>query len=301
MNRTIKRRLIESIGGGIVAIVLFFFLTGVKVPNLDDRTDTYFSQAIYKAGLAYATCRVINASVSVIKESSLQLEPAGLGVSLAVGQVLDPIDDMTERLSDVLVTAITALGVQKLTFEIAQALAPSVFAVLLFGYAVLVWFENPRITAFRKGLIRLLLFIAIARFCLPVSSLVNDFLQENYFAQQIAEANDQLAMSSAELDRLKEVSLPEIDGLLGTLENSAAFIKQKTVEFKNVLISTTQNMGLMIENMLKLTFLYMGIFIIQVIVLPILSFWLLVKFANLFFVKQISYKKPVVPMPARGA
>ena len=283
MNRTIKRRLIESLGGGIIAIVLFFFLSGVKVPKLDDRTDTYFSQAIYKAGLAYATCRVINASISVIKESSLQLEPAGLGVSLAVGQALDPIDDMTERLSDVLVTAITALGVQKLTFEIAQALAPSVFAVFLFGYAVVVWFENPRISAFRKGLMRLLLFIAIARFCLPVSSLANDFLQEHYFAQQIAEANDQLAMSSAELDRLKDVSLPEIDGLIGTLENSAAFIKQKSVELKNVLVSTTQDMGLIIENMLKLTFLYVGIFIIQVIVLPLLSFWLLVKLANLIF------------------
>ena len=283
MNRTIKRRLIESLGGGIIAIVLFFFLSGVKVPKLDDRTDTYFSQAIYKAGLAYATCRVINASISVIKESSLQLEPAGLGVSLAVGQALDPIDDMTERLSDVLVTAITALGVQKLTFEIAQALAPSVFAVFLFGYAVVVWFENPRISAFRKGLMRLLLFIAIARFCLPVSSLANDFLQEHYFAQQIAEANDQLAMSSAELDRLKYVSLPEIDGLIGTLENSAAFIKQKSVELKNVLVSTTQDMGLIIENMLKLTFLYVGIFIIQVIVLPLLSFWLLVKLANLIF------------------
>jgi len=71
-------------------------------------TDAYFREAITKAGVAYATCRVLNASVSIVKDSSLQLEPAGVGISLAVGQALDPIDDMTERLSDVLVTAITS-------------------------------------------------------------------------------------------------------------------------------------------------------------------------------------------------
>jgi hypothetical protein len=54
--------------------------------------------------LTYATCRVINASVSIVKESSLQLEPAGVGISLAVGQALDPIDDMAAGPSELQLT-----------------------------------------------------------------------------------------------------------------------------------------------------------------------------------------------------
>jgi hypothetical protein len=76
---------------------------------LDTTADDYFRDAITKAGLTYATCRAVNASISIVKESSLQLEPAGVGVSLAVGQALDPIDDMTERLSDVLNKHVVAL------------------------------------------------------------------------------------------------------------------------------------------------------------------------------------------------
>ena len=101
INPTIARLIL------LVAVaIMLFILPGLKLPYLDQKADTYFSEAMTKAGLAYGVCRVINASVSVIKESQVQLEPAGLGVSLAAGQLLDPLDDMTERASDILVTAI---------------------------------------------------------------------------------------------------------------------------------------------------------------------------------------------------
>ena len=143
MNTTKKQKIIQSSVGVMIAILLFFS-SGLKLPVLDTMTDTYFRESIAKAGVAYATCRVINASVSIVKDSSLQLEPAGVGISLAVGQALDPIDDMTERLSDVLVTAITSLGVQKLAYEISVSFAPPMLSIFLFALSILLWCENER-------------------------------------------------------------------------------------------------------------------------------------------------------------
>jgi len=246
-------------------------------------TDTYFREAITKAGVAYATCRVINASVSIIKDSSLQLEPAGVGISLAVGQALDPIDDMTERLSDVLVTAITSLGVQKLAYEISVSFVPRMLSIFLFALSILLWFENERLTSLQKTITRFIVLLIIARFCLPISSVADEYLQEHFFADQISGANERLAVGSAELDKLKDLSLPETDGVLGTIENSASFLKQKTTEFRNAFVATVTNTGDIIENLLKLTYLYVGIFLIQVVILPLLSFWFLVKTANALF------------------
>lgn len=241
------------------------------------------------AGVAYATCRVINASVSIIKESTLQLEPAGIGMSLAVGQILDPIDDMTERLSDVLVTAITSLGVQKLAYLISVSLAPPVFSIFLFILSVLVWFNNDRLKSFQKTIMRFALLIIIARFCLPMSSFANEFLYKHFFATQISDARKELESGTIELDKLKEFSFPEVDGILGTIENSTLFLKRKSIEFKNALVVTVNNMGSMVENLLNLTFLYVAIFMIQIILLPLVVFWLLVKTANaLFFYKYSS-------------
>jgi hypothetical protein len=276
-----KQKLIKSIVGIALALALFF-ASGIKLPVLDTETDTYFQKAITEAGLAYATCRVINASVSVVKESKLELGPMGVGVSLAVGQVLDPIDDMTERLSDVLVTAITSLGVQKLAYEICVALTPPVLAVLLLAFAILLWPVNQKAVVFRGVVGRIVLLILAARLCLPIAALVNETLYRQFFAEEINAAKKELAMGSVELEKLTGWSLPQVDGVLGTLENSAAFLKKKSIELQGALGVIIANMGSIIESLLRLTFLYVGIFVIQVIALPLMIFWGLVKSAHAF-------------------
>lgn len=294
MKTIIKDRLIKS-AVGIAAAIFLLFSSGIELPVLDTETDAYFREAITEAGIAYATCRVINASVSVIKESDLELGPMGVGISLAVGQVLDPIDDMTERLSDVLVVAITSLGVQKLAYEMSVSLAPPLLAALLFVLSFLIWFENERLAALQKTVSRFVLLIAVARFCLPLSSLANVFLHHQFFTAQIAEAKQELAIGSAELDKLKDWVLPEVDGVMGTIENNAAFLKQKTIEMKNALGVVVSNTGVIIESLLKLTFLYVGIFIIQVLALPLAAFWVLVKTSNAVFHRNLM----VLPVPTQ--
>jgi len=277
-----KEKVIKS-SAGIITAILLFFSYGLKLPIMEARTDAYFQESITKTGIAYATCRIINASVSIVKDSYLQLEPAGIGISLAVGQALDPIDDMAERLSDVLVTAITSLGVQKLVYEISVALAPPVLAIFILLISILMLFKNERLKSFRKVLIKFSLFVMIVRFCLPVSSIANDFIDKHFFSDQVSKARRELAMNSAKIDELNDFSLPKIDGVLGIIGSSGSFIKRKSTELKNSFFNAVSNMGDIIENLLKLTFLYVGMFMIQVVILPLLSFWFLIKIANALF------------------
>ncbi len=263
--------------------VLLFISPGLRLPVLDSTTDVYFSEAISKAGVAYATCRVINASVSIAKDSSLNLEPAGVGVTLAVGQALDPIDDMIERVSDVLVTAITSLGVQKLAFEIGVEILPRILAMVLLLFSILIWLENDKPARAQKTLVRFMLLILVTRFALPISAVANNYIQDNFFAEKISNANQELALGAAELDKLMQFTLPEIDGILGTIKNNASFIQRKSIEFKNAIVATVNNAGSIVDNLLKLAFLYVGVFLIQVIALPIMVFYLLAKFTNSLF------------------
>jgi len=272
----------KSITGVLLSIVLFFS-SGVQIPVLDSAADTYFKDSITKAGISYGVCRVINATVSVIQQSSVQLEPAGIGLSLAVGQIVDPINDMVERLSNVLVMSITSLGVQELAYEISITLVPPILAVFLLILSVLVWFKNTRVLKLQRILMSLLVIASIARFCLPISSVANEFLQETFFEDKIIEANGELTRGTADLDKLKDVQLPEYDGWMGTIENSASYLKQKSVDFKKAITITLENKGLIVENLLRLTFLYLGVFVIQVLVLPLLIFWFLMRIVNSLF------------------
>lgn len=286
MKPSIKKKTIKTAIGLFMAISLLI-CSGIKLPVLDAKTDSYFRDAITKAGVAYATCRIVNASVSIVKESDLQLEPAGIGVSLALGQALDPIDDMTERLSDVLVTAMTSLGVQKLAYEICVSMALPILSIFLIVLSMLIWFDNETISRLKITTLKILFIIVIARICLPMSSLTNAFIYEHFFAEKILAANNELSLGTAELDKLKDFSLPQIDGVLGTIENSASFLKRKSVAFNNAIVYAVSHMGAIVENLLKLTFLYVAIFLIQVIALPLFIFWILAKAANSLFQTNI--------------
>ncbi|MBT4363444.1 MAG: hypothetical protein HOD17_03060 [Desulfobacteraceae bacterium] len=277
-----KQKAILSIIGVIAAIFLFISAE-IKVPIIDENADEYFKTAVSEAALAYTTCRVINASVSIIKESKLQLEPAGIGLSLAIGQALDPIDDMTERLSDVIVTAIVSLGVQKIFYEISVFIAPLILSVAILLLSILIWSGDKRLKAIHQALLRVTLLVIIFRFFLPLSAVTNNFINKHFFQKKISIARSELALSSSNFNELKDFNLPEIDGIMGTIKGSASILKQKTIELKKVLKSVKNQTSGIIVNLLELTWLYAGVFFIQVIFLPLLAFWILTKMTNILF------------------
>ncbi|WP_300465296.1 hypothetical protein [Desulfobacula sp.] len=265
----------------VIALTLFM-LPGLKLPYLDQQADTYFAEAITKAGLAYSVCRVVNASVSVIKESQIHIEPAGLGVSLAAGQALDPLDDMTERASDILVTAIVSLGIQKIAYELSAAFAPVLIAIFLIAFVMATMLKSVRAKTIREIILKSIVLIAVARLCLPTSSIISSYLNGNYFSPEITRVKDELAMSSPVMERLKDMRMPEIDGVLGTVKNGFNFVGEKTSDLETVLKEMIQNTGNMVSNLLKLSYLYVALFVIQVILLPIGIFWLLSRITNAF-------------------
>lgn len=272
----------------VIAIALFM-VPGLKLPYLDANTDTYFTESMTKAGLAYGVCRVVNASVSVIKESQIQVEPAGLGVSLAAGQVLDPLDDMTERASNILVTAIVSLGIQKIAYELCVAFAPPVIGVAIIIFVGVTLFKGDRARGLRAIMLKSIILLAVARFCLPASSIINSYLHENYFSPQIIMARDALTMTSPELERLKDMTMPESDGVVETVKSGFSFVTEKTSDLSAALKSMVNNMGSMVSNLLKLSYLYVAFFAVQVILLPLVVFWLLARIANVLFGSSIPY------------
>ncbi len=280
-----KKKIFKFALGVVLAFLII--ISGMKIPILDSLTDCYFNDSITKAGLSYATCRGINALVSILLESELQIGPGGVGVTIALGQALDPIDDMTERLSDVLVTAVTSLGVQKLLYEISVSLTFPILFILLIIYFLLKLFNKEFFQNNRKKMIKILLLFFVIRLCLPISAIVNSYLYNFYFDDKIVEARDSLEMDTNTLDEIKKFTPQESNGLFSSIKNGAELILDKTIQLKKSLSETMDKANIIIENLLKLTFLYVGLFVVQVIILPVASFWILIKLANSIFEKDM--------------
>ena len=99
----------------ILALVFFneTFELNLLGYNLDKIGNEFLGEAIKKGGFTYLVVRISNAIISVIKESQVSVG-VGIDFQLAIGQILDPIDDALERLSTLLVILISMLGTLKI-------------------------------------------------------------------------------------------------------------------------------------------------------------------------------------------
>lgn len=78
---------------------------------LDDVGRETAEQAFSRALVTFAIARTLNGVISVAQGTEVAVEPAGVGVNFAPGEVLDPINDLVERFSSVMLVATSVLGV----------------------------------------------------------------------------------------------------------------------------------------------------------------------------------------------
>ena len=287
------RKLFQSrIAGSFLILILavtLFFMRDVRIPYADEVTDRYFEDTITKAGVTYGACAVINSTVSMVKESELELQPAGVGLSLSVGQVLDPVDDLVERLSDLLITAIMSLGLLKVLHEIFIFISPVIVSYILFILLILNITGTDFLHKFRSVLLKVMLIIIAVRFFLPVSALANKYLFDSFFEYKIEEIEGKLKIYDTGVQRSQNFTIPESQGIFDTISSGSAIIKNKAVQMSDTFMLFMRNIKDITKNLLNLTILYFSRFMFQVVILPLAAYFLLIKMINALFSVKLPY------------
>ena len=252
---------------------LFYGASFIKLPGIDKIADDYFSESIKAATISYATARGVNAVVSVVKESHLELAPAGVGVTIAAGQVLDPIDDMTERLSSLMVAAIASLGIQKIGFEISKAVAFKTIAIVLLLTIPLLWLNSTSLMALLQPAIKICLILLLLRFMLPASALISDSLYSNWLQPGIEDSVETLTIVSESYNEMSSMPAEQNTGFFSSMTAGAADKVEKT---RAAFMNMVENAENIISALLQLMTAYLTIFVAQLLLLPLFMLWVLV-------------------------
>jgi hypothetical protein len=118
---------------------------------------------------------------------------------------------------------------------------------------------------------------------LPLSALGNEYLYENFFASKIEKSREALQITQLDINALADVKFQEEEGFWSKVTNTTQTIKEKTVAFQKAFVYALENAGSLIEHLLSLTFLYIGVFLIQVILFPLGIFWLFMRSFKLLY------------------
>lgn len=264
------------------------YLKHTSIPLVDEKTDAYFEQVSQRSVSAYAVTRGINAIVSVIKESNVSLSPAGVGINVAAGQVLDPLDDMTERLSSVLVLSIVSIGIQKLTMEIGQLFSFQIIGCLLPILILPLWIRNQVLGNVVTFTAKIIIVLTILRFFLPGSMMLNNHFYTEFLEENIVQTKEKLRLiseSGGELGQFDAVQYD--DGIIDTLNSSLESMTLKMAEMKKAYNKIENNLGEIIDSLLDLTIYYVMIFLVQVLLIPLFALWLTLRLVDKLFKPEL--------------
>ncbi|TXL12389.1 hypothetical protein BMR05_15520, partial [Methylococcaceae bacterium HT4] len=78
---------------------------------LDNLSYDYLKGSLLSALSSYAVSRSLNGIISVLQSSTLSV--GIVSVSVSVGELLDPVNDIVERFSDLLTISISSIIIQK--------------------------------------------------------------------------------------------------------------------------------------------------------------------------------------------
>ena len=157
--------------------------------SVDEKSTQYLDKTLLRASIAYGLCRATNSAVSFLQEIDFGFEAIGT-INLNPFEFLDPLNDLVERFSWILLAAMASIGIQKFLIQLLPGW--TIYFILLPG--LLMWltglWTNKHINLNLLGIGKQFVLLAvILRFIIPAEVAINnwiyDYHLENKYKQSI--------------------------------------------------------------------------------------------------------------------
>lgn len=188
-------------------ITILFLLLSFPVMltgKLDQYSKDYIDEAFERSLITFAIARTLNGIVSVAQGTHFGIEPPMVSVNLAVGEILDPINDLIEQFSWVMLASTASLGMQKILMQIGHSPVFSYFIIFFASFLVILSFWQK---LFEKRVIQkvlgVVLILIIARFGMALIALGSEWVYENYLKTEYQLSYTQLETSK---ERIRQIN-----------------------------------------------------------------------------------------------
>ena len=256
-------------------------------------TLTNFKRALAVAAIA----RGFNGVISVAQGTEVVIQPIGIGVTLTIGEILDPLNDLIERFSALALVASAALGVQlALGQMVTSPWLSAVISAWVLAYLILLWrppapgqHSGPQVgNKWRERTLRVVAFFVFVRFLLAVVLLTTHFLNSAFLSSNQDQAVANLASASSNIEKLQRSPATTAP----STASEEDFFDRTATQISNFLDASSQTFDLkaqlaemqqQVENSVEEIINLIVIFLLQTLLLPVASMWLCWKALQTFW------------------
>ncbi len=224
--------------GGTVALIALLALTATGA--VDRRAQESSGAVFRRALITFAAARTLDGAISLAQGTEIALQPAGMGVTVSAGELLDPVNDLVEQFSSLMLIATTSLGLQNMLLRVSQWwVLGALLGLLTIARVALLWYPKVLDEPLRQLIAGAFVVALIVRFAVPLYALGSGLFFEHFLAPTQSEA-------------------------VGAIEQASGDIRERIEAFRERLATVT-------EQLLHLVV----VFTLQTIALPLAFLWLL--------------------------
>lgn len=270
----------------VITFVALVLMVLMHSGQLDEIGERYTEQGLKRALITYGIARGLNGVISVAQGTEVAVEPVGVGLTFAPGQILDPVNDLVERFSWIVMASGASLGIQRILIQMTAWPWFSVLVSVMLLVALAYLWRGPQSGATARSIIyRLALVLLVFRIAIPTIAVINEgiytaFLQPQYEASQLA-----LQQTAEDIQELNETSRPPVNSEDESIVDTIKSIYQSassSVDVKTRLDELSQAAAELSEYVLDM----IVVFLLQTIIFPLLFLWLAIKLVKLIISVQ---------------
>jgi len=255
---------------GLLVILVSLVVVLSSLTTVDQLAEEEYDALFQRALISFALARTLNGVISAVQGTELALQPAGVGVTLTPGEVLDPINDLVERFSWIMLGATLSLGVQQVLLDVGQWWAIKV----LLGVLGLLWiWVRLRRSGSEKLVFRVFIIVVFIRFAVPVAMIANEGLYRLFLESRYVESTQVIESAGADIQKAgeneAEAEIPEAETTM--LESLGKMFEstRNSMDFSERVAYISERASSLIEHLIQLSV----VFILQTGLLPIAFLW----------------------------
>lgn len=260
-----------------LALGLLAVLVCAWTAPMDARAMAHVDTGLKRALVSFATARTLNGLLSVVQAAQVDIQPAGIGVTLSPGQLLAPVNELVRHFADLMLLACVMFGVLKVLISISGYWLISVVLTVV----ALTWAASHfRLGFAPRWLSTALVLMLMMRFAVPLAMLGTDALSQKFLAADYSAAQSAIDTTTSQASKVKVPERPAGDAT-SWLPQMPSWVPNMA-EVKERYTRTMRDVEQSIEHMVKL----MVVFLLQTLLLPLLLMWLL------FWIAKVSVYRP---------
>ncbi len=246
----------------VVILVIF----AIAMSQLLEKTLVwnYQEDSITGAFTIYGIARALNAAISMLQGTDISV----VVVSVSVGELLDPINDLIERFSWIVMMAIASLGIQKVLLSVVVSKAANLLiGAVVAGYLAALWYKP--FAKYRNVSFKAICILFFIRFSLSMVFICNYALDVYYFSDQKNTAQAALVETQTVIEDnavlAAENNANESDSFLDKVKKTFSETKEGFSSVQNKVSDISGSVESSISSLLDLIVFY----ILQTVLLPI--------------------------------